>query len=62
MINEQPIPAPATTEEFRRFARVVVAALGVLLAYWKLQGQPDQHPYRQAATMIRSYLQRNYRV
>ncbi len=51
-----------STDELRDFARVVKAALGVVVAYWKASLMPPQHPYRQAARMVVSYLEGRYHV
>lgn len=48
--------------ELRSLARVWVRALGVVIAYWTANGQPPEHPYRQAALMVVRYLQRRYHV
>ena len=49
------------TDELRDFARVVKRALGVLLKFWE-QTLPAGHPYRQAAGMVSSYLEKRYDV
>ncbi len=52
---------PASSE-LRDLARVVKAALGVVVAYWKASQMPAQHPYRQAVRMVVCYLERRYHV
>ena len=52
----------ASADELRDFARVVKAALGVVMAYWKASLMPPQHPYRQAVRMVVSYLEGRYGV
>lgn len=47
--------------EWRDFARVVKRAIGVIVVYWAAT-LPQQHPYRQAARMVVSYLERRYGV
>lgn len=60
------IDAPCTIEpgaELRDLARVVKAAIGVLVAYWnQARDYPPAHPYRQAAHMIVRYLEHTYGV
>ena len=52
-----------TRTELRDLARVLKAALGVLVAYWNAtRDYPPAHPYRQAARMIVGYLERMYDV
>jgi len=48
--------------ELRDLARVVKAALGVIMGYWAVLGLTPQHPYRQAARMIVSYLEGRYKI
>lgn len=49
------------TTELRDLARVIKAAIGVLVVFWT-QTLPPRHPYRQAARMVESYLERRYHV
>lgn len=60
MLDETATIEAAT--ELRDIARVFKQAIGVLLAYWKVRGDPPEHPYRQAATMVLRYLERRYGV
>jgi len=46
----------------RALARVMKAAIGVVLAYWQTQQLSSSHPYRQAALMISRYLEHHYHV
>lgn len=48
--------------ELRDLARVLKAALGMLMCYWKASSMPAQHPYRQAVVMVVAYLERRYGV
>lgn len=49
--------------EMRDLARVIKAALGVLIAYWnQATCYPTMHPYRHAARMVIAYLERRYGV
>jgi len=50
------------TTELRDFARVVKAALGVIVGYWAALGLTPQHPYRQAVRMVISYLEGRYGI
>jgi hypothetical protein len=63
-MTDEPIDRDAYSSregELRALARVIAAALGVLLAYWdQANAYPPQHPYRHAARMVQSYLQRRY--
>lgn len=52
----------STAGELRALARVVRAALGVVVSYWATTGMADAHPYRQAAAMVDGYLRRRYGV
>lgn len=61
-VLDEPRTIEATTE-MRDFARVLKAAIGALVFYWvSVQHLPPQHPYRHAARMIESYLERRYDV
>jgi hypothetical protein len=52
-----------TSVEMRDLARVIKAALGVLIAYWnQMRDYPPAHPYRQAVRMIVRYLEHTYGV
>jgi hypothetical protein len=55
---------PTTSQELRDFARVLKAALCLLIQFWTLSGDryPPQHPYRQGATMVLRYIERRYGV
>lgn len=51
------------TGEMHDFARVLKAALGMVVAHWNVaQKYPPAHPYRQAVRMVSSYLERRYGV
>lgn len=54
-------PISEAAREMRDFARVLKAALGIALSYWK-QTLPTQHPYQQAVIMVVRYLERRYGV
>jgi hypothetical protein len=49
------------SEELRDLARVVKRALGIVIVFWD-QTLPTTHPYRQAARMVSSYLEKRYGV
>lgn len=50
-------------EALRDFARVVKQCVGVLQMYWKnALHLPPTHPYRQAARMLESFLEKRYGV
>lgn len=55
-------PAPDYSGDLRPLARVLVAALYMVLQYWQLNSErfPPAHPYRQAALMVLRYLERTY--
>ena len=55
--TSQPIKAPP---DHKKLVRVILAAFGVVIAYWNTLGLPAQHPYRQALHMVDSYLRKNY--
>ena len=46
--------------ELRAGARVLLRAIGVVLAYWDATDMPAAHPYRAAALMLAGYLRRRY--
>lgn len=49
--------------ELRALARVLRAALGIVLVYWTtVERLPEAHPYRQAAAMVDGYLKRRYKI
>lgn len=50
------------SDELRDLARVIKAALGVADAYWHARTYPRTHPYRHAARMVMSYLEKRYHV
>jgi hypothetical protein len=53
----------ATSTEMRDLARVLKAALLMVVAHWNQLGQyPTAHPYRQAVRMVVSFLEGRYRV
>jgi len=56
------IEAVQERDELRDFARVVKAALGVIVGYWVALGLTPQHPYRQAVRMVISYLEGRYGI
>jgi hypothetical protein len=47
--------------ELRDLARVLRRVIGVLTVFWAAT-LPAAHPYRQAARMLDSYLERRYNV
>lgn len=57
--DDIPLDAYASTSgELRALARVILAALGMLMAYWSRTDAPE--PYRQAAQMVAAYLKKRY--
>ncbi len=63
--DDTPIPLDSyhsASGELRALARVLRAALGVVVAHWAATGVPAAHPYRQAAGMVDGYLRRRYGV
>lgn len=60
--NNAILDAREASDELRDLARVIKAALGVAVAYWVARTYPPTHPYRQAARMVISYLERRYGV
>lgn len=62
-ITQPTVDGCATIEpnELRALARVIKRALGVVSAHWAAT-LPKQHPYRQAARMVESYLEQRYHV
>lgn len=57
---DESVYTESSTHELAALARVVIRALGVLLAYWQQTGLPKTHPYCQAASIVQRYLQTRY--